>query len=82
MQPDADLGPATSAMAAAPGPASWPAGLSCRAVYVGRDGDLDVTLAAGARATFRGVRAGMTYPLRIAEIHAEGTTAGDLVLLW
>ena len=50
-----------------------------RALYVGADGDVRVTFIAGATVTLAGLRAGVAYPLRLARVHASGTTAAGLV---
>lgn len=52
-----------------------------RALYIGAPGDLRVTLASGDTVTFANMAAGFA-PLRIARVHASGTTASAIVAVW
>lgn len=52
-----------------------------RALYVGVAGDVKVTLAGGAVATFAAMTAGW-HPLRVARVHATGTTATHIIGCW
>lgn len=49
-----------------------------RAVYVGGQGDLRVTLAGGEDITFRSAPVGW-HPIRVQRVWATGTTAADIV---
>ena len=49
-----------------------------RAVYVGGQGDLRVTLADGGVATFRSAAVGW-HPIRVQRVWATGTSATDIV---
>lgn len=53
-----------------------------RAVFVGGPGDLTVTLVAGGTVTLTGLAAGTWHPIRVARVHATGTTATDLIGGW
>ncbi|WP_209426783.1 hypothetical protein [Pararhodobacter sp. SW119] len=50
-----------------------------RAIYVGGAGDLRVRMISGEAVTFAGMQAGMSYPLRLRQVLATGTTATGLV---
>ena len=53
-----------------------------RALYVGAPGDLKVTLAGDSLpVTFANLAAGFV-PLRVARVHASGTTASSIVAVW
>ena len=49
-----------------------------RAIYVGGQGDLRVTLAAGGDVIFRSAPVGW-HPIRVQRIWATGTSATDIV---
>lgn len=55
--------------------------VTSRAIYVGTAGDLRVTTAGGDVVTFANLQAGI-LPMRVKRIHATGTTAGDIVVIW
>lgn len=55
--------------------------VASRAIYVGASGDLTVTMVGGGTVTLKGVPAGI-LPLRVARVHATGTSAGDMVAVW
>jgi hypothetical protein len=52
-----------------------------RALYVGVAGDVRVTLAGGTLVTFGAMTSGW-HPIRVAQVHATGTTATHLVGCW
>lgn len=52
-----------------------------RGVVIGGAGDLTVTMIGGDTVTFTLV-AGVTHPMRLARIHATGTTATNIVAVW
>lgn len=53
-----------------------------RAIYVGADGNLSLTMADGANVTFTGVKGGGTYPFRASKVLATGTTSTNIVALY
>lgn len=55
---------------------------TCRAIYVGGSGNLQLTLAAGTTMTFFNVPAGAMLPVRARDIVAAGTTATGVIALW
>ena len=55
--------------------------ISSRALYVGTAGDVTVTMVGGATLTLKSVPVGI-LPLRVARVHATGTSAGDIVAIW
>lgn len=72
--------PARSAAAVTPSNSSDLPTVS-RALYVGQGGDLRVTMADGAKVTFPALPGGAIYPLRVARVHASGTSASGIVAL-
>lgn len=52
-----------------------------RALYIGAEGDLRLTMAGGNTVTFASVPMGI-LPVRAARVHATGTTAANIVALW
>lgn len=50
-----------------------------RALYVGAGGDVAAIMKNGDTVTFRGLQAGVLYPLRIVQVLQSGTTASDLI---
>jgi len=52
-----------------------------RAIYLGGAGDLRVTLPDGNTVTFAAMAAGW-HPVRVARIHATGTTASNIIGTW
>jgi hypothetical protein len=52
-----------------------------RALHVGTAGDLTVTLSGGQTVTFATLSAGW-HPIRVARVHATGTTADGIVGAW
>ena len=55
---------------------------TCRAIYVGGDGNISLVDGAGTTVTFTGVTAGSILPVQTARINATGTTATSLVALY
>lgn len=55
--------------------------IASRALYVGTEGDVRLTMAGGNAITFRAVQPGF-LPLRVTRVHATGTTATDIVAVW
>lgn len=53
-----------------------------RGFFVGGEGDVTLTTAAGETVTLVGLPAGLLVPVRTKRIHATGTTATDLVAGW
>ena len=53
-----------------------------RAIYVGADGNLKVTLLDGSTPTFLLLKAGTMLPLRVARVWATGTTSSGIIALW
>lgn len=53
-----------------------------RALYVGGEGNLTVTMAHGQTVTLMAVQPGMMYPLRCSAVHQTGTTASGIVGLY
>ncbi|MFK7942701.1 MAG: hypothetical protein AB8B85_07310 [Paracoccaceae bacterium] len=52
-----------------------------RALFIGAPGDLRLTMASGDTVTFANLAAGFV-PLRVARVHASGTTASSIVAVW
>lgn len=55
---------------------------ACRAVHVGGDGDIAVTMEGGGNVTFAGCKAGQIYPYAITALLNSGTTATGVVALY
>lgn len=73
--------PADDAVVIVPGAAAL--AKVTRAIYVGGDGDLQVTMAKGGDVTFRAVKAGTLLPIRVTHVlSGVNTTATNLVALW
>ncbi|AEI92628.1 MULTISPECIES: spike base protein, RCAP_Rcc01079 family [Roseobacter] len=53
-----------------------------RAVYVGTEGNLTVTMAHGQTVNLTSVQPGMIYPIRCTVVHQTGTTASGIVGLY
>lgn len=73
--------PARSAVSVVPAD-DQPFAQTARAVYVGTGGDLAVEMADGDRVVFVGVPSGTMLPVRITQVLATGTSAGDVLALW
>lgn len=52
-----------------------------RAIYVGREGAVRVTMVSGSVITLSNVPAGTLLPLRVTRVHVTATTALDLIAL-
>ena len=50
-----------------------------RALFVGQDGDVAVTMKSGDSVVLKNLQGGVVYPLRLTHVLATGTTAADLV---
>lgn len=55
--------------------------VAARSLYVAATGDLRITTVGGDMVTFTGVPAGI-LPVRIARVHATGTTATGIIAIW
>lgn len=55
--------------------------VTSRALFVGFAGDLTVTMASGVIVTFPNAPEGV-LPVRVARVHATGTTAAGIVAIW
>ena len=53
-----------------------------RALFVGGEGNLRVTMAHGQTVTFTAVQPGMMYPIRCQAVLEDGTTASGIVGLY
>ncbi|MBU1175699.1 MAG: hypothetical protein KKH72_09890 [Alphaproteobacteria bacterium] len=73
-------GPAIHGFAVTPSDAT-PLAETTRALYVGTAGNVSLTFASGASATFTGLAAGSILPVRAVSVLATGTTASGLVAL-
>lgn len=71
--------PASSAAAVTPGTSAL--ANTTRAIYVGGDGNVAVTMLDGQDVTFSGVTAGALIPVRATHILAA-TTATNIIALW
>lgn len=56
-------------------------GFVTRAIYVGQQGTLTVTMLGGGDVTFN-CGAHLLLPIRVTRVLATGTSANDLVALW
>ncbi len=73
--------PAPDAKAVTPGASALPDG-TCKAVYVGGAGNLNVTTERGTTTLFVGVAAGSILPIRCSHILSTSTTATSIVALY
>lgn len=73
-------GPVTNAVVVSPSDSADLPHMT-RALYVGGAGNIRVTLAAGSVVDFTGLVAGW-HPLRVARVHATGTTATHIHGCW
>ena len=55
---------------------------TCRAIYVGGDGNISLVDGNGATIVFTGVTAGSILPVQTARINATGTTATSIIALY
>lgn len=53
-----------------------------RALYIGGDGNVAVTMSGGGDATFVGLLAGTILPVRVTKVLSTGTTATNIVALY
>lgn len=53
-----------------------------RAIYIGGEGNLTITMAHDQTVTFTAVQPGMIYPIRCKHVHQTGTTASGIVGLY
>lgn len=72
--------PVTDAAEVAPNDTADLSNIS-RALYVGVAGDIRVTLSNGTIVTFASMTAGW-HPMRVARVHATGTTATHILGCW
>ena len=55
---------------------------TCRAIYVGGDGNISLVDGNAATIVFTGVTAGSILPVQKARINATGTTATSIIALY
>jgi hypothetical protein len=55
---------------------------TCRAIYVGGDGNISLVDGNAATIVFTGVTAGSILPVQTARINATGTTATSIIALY
>jgi hypothetical protein len=55
---------------------------TCRALYVGGDGNISLVDGNAATIVFTGVTAGSILPVQTARINATGTTATSIIALY
>jgi len=72
--------PISNAVAVAPSDTADLAQVT-RALYIGTAGNARVTLASGTVADFAGLAVGW-HPMRVARVHASGTTASNIIGCW
>lgn len=70
-----------SGNAAAVTPGATELANTARALYVGTEGNVVVTMLSGDDVTFASVPAGMILPIRVTHVLA-GTTASNIVAIW
>jgi hypothetical protein len=70
--------PADNAAVITPG--AGPLAKATRAIYCGADGDVTAVMVGGQTITFKNMKAGIFYPLRITEVTVAA--GGNLVALW
>ena len=73
-------GPVTNAVTVAPSDSTDLPHVT-RALYVGGAGNVRVTLAAGSVVDFAALAVGW-HPIRVARVHATGTTATSITGCW
>lgn len=61
---------------------STPLSQITRAIYIGGEGNLTVTMAHGQTINLTAVQPGMIYPIRCKLVHQTGTTASAIVGLY
>lgn len=72
--------PASDAKAVTPSSSALPDG-SCRALYVGTAGDVEVTTVDGTTITFSDVTSGV-LPISVSHVLASSTTATNIIALY
>ena len=55
---------------------------TCRAIYVGGDGNISIVDGAGTTVVCTGLTAGSILPVQTARINATGTTATSIIALY
>ena len=55
---------------------------TCRAIYVGGDGNVSLVDGNAATIVFTGVTAGSILPVQTARVNATGTTATSIIALY
>jgi hypothetical protein len=55
---------------------------TCRAIYIGGDGNISLVDGNAATIVFTGVTAGSILPVQTARINATGTTATSIIALY
>ena len=55
---------------------------TCRAIYIGGDGNISLVDGNAAAIVFTGVTAGSILPVQTARINATGTTATSIIALY
>ena len=55
---------------------------TCRAIYVGGDGNISIVDGAGTTVVFTGLTANSILPVQTARINATGTTATSIIALY
>jgi hypothetical protein len=55
---------------------------TCRAIYVGGDGNISLVDGNAATIVFTGVTAGSILPVQTARVNATGTTATSIIALY
>lgn len=73
---------ATGGVAVDVSAADQPLGRTCRAFWIGGDGDLAVTMDDGSSLTFSAIPAGTILPIQAAVVKKTGTTATDVLALF
>jgi hypothetical protein len=55
---------------------------SCRALYIGSTGSIQVTTRGGNKVILEGLQAGAVYPLSVIQVWNTSTTAGGIIALY
>lgn len=63
-------------------PGATALGYVTRALYIGADGDVEVTMLGGGDVTFTAVPAGSLLPIRATHVLSGSTTASVVIALW
>lgn len=51
-------------------------------LYIGADGNVQVTTVGGDVVTFNDLKGGTTLPVQVVKLHSTGTTATQIIALW